>query len=441
MIDAQPAMRRGLCRGSCRSTEDSSLSIGGIQQLLTLPPAPDSARAARRFVGEVLSAAGAEPFGETAALLTSELVTNGIVHAHTDLQVRVEATRRWVRVEVVDGNPHLPSRRDYDEQASTGRGLEMIEQLADDFGVQPLDGRGKLVWFRLGAVPGTPPVAPEPRSPSEPSGAKLPDMVTLRLRNLPVALYCAWQQHAEALLRDATLAAFDSAAPDGNGDYPLASQALGTLADSAHEIFDLRERDVATADIDLDLDRESTGWFPILRDLLRRATNMAVAGRLLVPPSLPEIVALRNWLCDEVARQSAGLQPTAWSPLSLDEKAPAKVSPSALARVASATAALVAADVANRIVAVSPAAAELLGWQPRQLVGRRLVTIIPARLRDRHVAGFTRHLVDGTSRILGTMIRVPALRADGSEIEISLVIERLEDPDSRGLFVATLTAA
>src|SRR5881398_3212283 len=125
--------------------------MSGEQRHVTLPPAPESARQARRFVADVLTGAGAHELIDTATLLTSELVTNGIVHAHTELRVTVEATAHWVRVEVVDGNPMLPARRGYDEQANTGRGLEMVELLADDFGMQPIDGDGKRVWFRLGA--------------------------------------------------------------------------------------------------------------------------------------------------------------------------------------------------------------------------------------------------------------------------------------------------
>src|SRR5690348_3465496 len=133
----------------------------GVERRLTLAPAPDSARTARRLVAEVLSSARAEHFTDTATLLTSELVTNGIVHAHTDLEVTVDATPTWVRVEVVDGNPHLPARREYDENAGTGRGMEMVELLADDFGVEPLEENGKRVWFRLGEAPGTPADVPE----------------------------------------------------------------------------------------------------------------------------------------------------------------------------------------------------------------------------------------------------------------------------------------
>src|SRR5205085_7617117 len=99
-----------------------AVSTGGVQRQLTLPPAPDSARHARRFVAEVLTdARGDKELVDLAALLTSELVTNGIVHAHTELRVVVDVTERFVRVEVADGNPSLPARRDYDESAMTGR--------------------------------------------------------------------------------------------------------------------------------------------------------------------------------------------------------------------------------------------------------------------------------------------------------------------------------
>ena len=60
-------------------------------------------------------------------------------------------------------------------------------------------------------------------------------------------------------------------------------------------------------------------------------------------------------------------------------------------------------------------------------------------MRDRHVAGFTRHLLDGTAALIGHTVTVPALRRDGTEIEVELLIERRPDPATRALFVATLT--
>ncbi|HET6817500.1 MAG TPA: PAS domain S-box protein [Mycobacteriales bacterium] len=422
------------------------MPTGGVQRQLTLPPAPDSARHARRFVSEVLTDAREDDLLDVATLLTSELVTNGIVHAHTELRVVVDVTERFVRVEVADGNPNLPARREYDESAMTGRGMEMVELLAHEFGAEPLEGDGKRVWFRLvrgdatGAAPGEPDLIdldapPVEREPADAPGRTLP----ITLRSVPVALYCAWQQHADAMLREATLVALDENGV-AVGDYPLAAQALGALAAAAHEIFVLRDRDVAAADVSMEIATEALPWFPILRDLLARAAALSVTGRLLTPPSLPEIVALRNWVCEEVSRQAAGLPAQPWEALDVEETGPAAASAVTLDTVRHSELALVAADASNRIVAVSDPAKTLLGWEEGGLEGRRLVTIIPARMRDRHVAGFTRHLLDGTTTLLGRTVTVPALRRDGTEIEVELTIERRPDATTRALFVATLKA-
>ncbi|HET7312378.1 MAG TPA: PAS domain S-box protein [Mycobacteriales bacterium] len=416
------------------------MPTGGVQRQLTLPPAPDSARQARRFVAEVLTDAREDELLDVATLLTSELVTNGIVHAHTELRVVVDVTERFVRVEVADGNPSLPARRDYDESAMTGRGMEMVELLAHEFGAEPIDGDGKRVWFRLirGDTTGAASGGSEPARSTDSADAVGARTRTIVLRGVPVALYCAWQQHAEAMLREATLVALDE---NGNsmGDYALAAQALGALASAAHEIFVLRDSEVATADVPMEIAAEALPWFPILRDLLARGTALSGAGRLLTPPSLPEIVALRNWVCEEVSRQAAGLQAQPWEALSVEEIGPAAASAEALELIRHSTSALVAADASNRIVSVSEAAKQLLGWDDGGLEGRRLVTIIPERFRDRHVAGFTRHLLDGTASLLGRTVTVPALRRDGSEVEVDLLIERRPDAATRALFVATLT--
>ena len=410
------------------------MSTKGVQQRATLAPAAESARTARRLVADVLATAGAEEFTDTAALLTSELVTNGIMHAHTDLHVLVEATKTWVRVEVVDGNPQLPSKREYDESAVTGRGMEMVELLADDFGVEPIDSDGKRVWFRLGEAPGTP---QDTDTDADAAGTDRP-ITRVHLPALPVALYCAWQQHADALLRESTLLALeDDAGP--HDDYPMAARAMSALADAASEIFTLRDNDAVIADVTLELPSESLTWFPILRDLLARATIQALGGKLLTPPSLPEIIAVRRWICDEVARQAAGLPPTPWVEQVPEVQQSPTTSAEVLDEVRSSALAQIAADTTNRVIAVSAPAAEMLGWTVSELEGHRLIAIIPPRLRDRHIAGFTRHLLEGSTRILGEPTKVPALRRDGSEIEVVLLIERRSDPATRGLFVATLT--
>jgi PAS domain S-box-containing protein len=407
--------------------------MSGEQRYVTLPPAPESARQARRFVADVLTSVGADEFVDTATLLTSELVTNGIVHAHTELRVVVEATPHWVRVEVIDGNPMLPARRSYDEHAQTGRGLEMVELLAADFGMQPLIDDGKRVWFRLGS-------APLQKHGHAEAGDPRGDTLTACLRHLPVTLYSAWQEHADAILREAMLVALN----DNHGDLPeefaFASQALSALGAGTTDVFATPIESGAHLDVDVVLPLEAVACFPVLRDMLRRCSEMSAAGQLLVPPSLPEIQAVRRWVCDEVGRQAQGLPPRPWTDIVVEDVSVDPMSADAIDIVRASTLAQIAADRWNRIIAVSPSAAEMLGWNAAELEGRRLVTIIPPPLRDAHVAAFTRQMLGGPARILGVPTDVPALHRDGHEVALSLHIERQADSRGRSLFVATLTA-
>ena len=85
---------------------------------------------------------------ECAALLTSELVTNAVLHAATPFTVTLHLMADRIRVDVADGNPVVPAIKDYAADAATGRGLTLFNTLASDWGVQPVIG-GKIVWFEL----------------------------------------------------------------------------------------------------------------------------------------------------------------------------------------------------------------------------------------------------------------------------------------------------
>ena len=94
-----------------------------------------------------------------------------------------------------------------------------------------------------------------------------------------------------------------------------------------------------------------------------------------------------------------------------------------------------AADEANRIVAVSRPLAARLGWEVDDLVGRRVVALVPPQLREAHVAGFARHLATGEAHILDVPLTVPVLRADGSELTCRLLVQHLPAPSGRGLYL------
>jgi len=177
----------------------------------------------------------------------------------------------------------------------------------------------------------------------------------------------------------------------------------------------------------------------VLRTVLDRAMEMAADGELLVRPTQPEIVALQNWCCDQVLQQASGGGAERWQPSDTDVRGPSV--PAAewdTTPVSESAHAVVAADDSNRLIAVSAAAADLLGWPTEELVGRRIVTIVPERLREAHIAGFTGHLVTGETGIIGTPTLLPALRRDGTEITVEVLLEAAHAPHGRRVFVAWL---
>jgi hypothetical protein len=87
---------------------------------------------------------------------------------------------------------------------------------------------------------------------------------------------------------------------------------------------------------------------------------------------------------------------------------------------------------------VNEAAADLVGWDAGDLLGRRLLVLIPEHLRERHLAAFTSLLLTGRPPILGRPVPLPALHRDGRQIPIRLLIQAQEMIDGRTVFVAQL---
>lgn len=100
--------------------------------------------------------------------------------------------------------------------------------------------------------------------------------------------------------------------------------------------------------------------------------------------------------------------------------------------------AVVVADVDQSIVYVNDATEDLLGWSHAELIGRPLWTIIPERLRAAHRSAFACFVETGRSRLLGIPIVLPALRKDGTEVEIELTIGSIERPHDDQLLLGAL---
>lgn len=113
-------------------------------------PDAGAIRSARAFVVGVVTADGVGEFAERVALVTSELASNAVLHARSDFVVHVGAIGRTVRVAVFDRSDELPVDRGFDAAAVTGRGLAIVESVADRWGVDVMaDGAGKWVWAEL----------------------------------------------------------------------------------------------------------------------------------------------------------------------------------------------------------------------------------------------------------------------------------------------------
>jgi PAS domain S-box-containing protein len=117
-----------------------------------LPAAPESVGAARRLVDLSVRAWGSPELAEVACLLVSEIMTNAVRHARAPVGLRLQRTSADITAEISDDSTHLPRRRLPGLEDEHGRGLMLVESLADAWGTRPTD-TGKTVWFTL-AVPG-----------------------------------------------------------------------------------------------------------------------------------------------------------------------------------------------------------------------------------------------------------------------------------------------
>jgi anti-sigma regulatory factor (Ser/Thr protein kinase) len=137
-----------------------------LQVQLEVGPDPAEVGRARRWARSRLLGSGIgadEPLAETLILLISELVTNAVVHTGCPAVLRMlvpsaaqGVDHGTVRLEVADVSDCPPRQRHADRDETGGRGLELVDGLADRWGWQP-EGAGKQIWCEIdrSALPGT----------------------------------------------------------------------------------------------------------------------------------------------------------------------------------------------------------------------------------------------------------------------------------------------
>ncbi|MFF5080764.1 SpoIIE family protein phosphatase [Actinoplanes sp. NPDC000266] len=141
----------------------SDSPAGGLVRRVRLPNDRRTPAAARALVRSVLEEAGLDSLLNEALLLTTELSTNAVVHANTELDIEVRADETGLTVTVTDFAPGPVEQLavgprnesvDIGEVAERGRGLLLVDHFASRWGTVH-EGTGKGVWFRLeGGAPG-----------------------------------------------------------------------------------------------------------------------------------------------------------------------------------------------------------------------------------------------------------------------------------------------
>jgi anti-sigma regulatory factor (Ser/Thr protein kinase) len=115
---------------------------------LRLSPEPASATRARDVTRSHLASTCPDEIVENAALVVTELVSNVVVHALTDMLLVVDVVPGRVDLRVQDSSPQQPRLQSNSLDAVGGRGLAIVDELASAWGVEHQRGM-KVVWAEL----------------------------------------------------------------------------------------------------------------------------------------------------------------------------------------------------------------------------------------------------------------------------------------------------
>ncbi len=283
---------------------------------IELRPGPSSPAQARRFLNERSAAWSLpEPVGEQLVLVGSELVTNAVLHARTQLTLTLELQADRVRVSVRDHSSAPVALRHYRPDALTGRGLGVIATVSRAWGVEPARG-GKVIWAELlldGSSPSTPASPPERGHADGPKAGGAAGSRLVRYLDVPVADYLAMQEHNDALFRELQLIRIRMRTQGGEATaepprvVSLADRLLAQFRSQSDtlrdEVATAQARGAETVDLDAEVPPAAVPAARAYVDLLEEADEFCRSGELLLPAPPARVRWLRRWFVEQMAAQ------------------------------------------------------------------------------------------------------------------------------------------
>ncbi len=288
--------------------------------VVRFPTHPHSVRTARQLVTDTLRDWGLESLVEDARLVVTELSTNATLHsgARAFTLRMAPTTAGGVRLAVGDdgavpADAVVPARRVASatatavRPATTGRGLAIVDELADAWGVTDEDTR-KWVWAELapdgtdpGSTPGDGPTAP---ASDELPGALPPGWHVVHLVDCPVALSLAQDEHLDDLVRELQLVLPRS-------DEPELAQVIRGLLDGQAQARHMGRRTAQDAaaegrervTVAMVLPSAAAEQVEQLHAAVAAADALCEREQLLTLASPPEVRQVRTWMRDELRDQ------------------------------------------------------------------------------------------------------------------------------------------
>lgn len=301
-----------------------------------LPAELESVVAARRLCVDVTAGWGLpDELVQDAALVVSELTTNAILHAGTQLTVAFRQLGSGLRIEVRDASAHLPvvdAARPEDlllNRSMTGRGLAIVAAVSDRWGADPAP-EGKVTWAEVGTGTRRVASAPQPAFPPTPrlpaisasaleAGVTAASAVTgggrtIHLIGVPVRLLVESTRQLAELQREVQVIARDHHSPaELEGVVETALPVTGVIDSWTEVDRRLAEQALARGDERLDwkvtVPPDITDRLEGVAAWLRRAASSLVRRHLLSEPASRQVTAYRMWYRDEILAQLSGRAP------------------------------------------------------------------------------------------------------------------------------------